>query len=99
MSRTQNWVDVLDKELDSVVLVKGNRLQVIVHPTQKQLRRRGKRNWSLAAEVSPAGQTNGEGVLSQELQEAVLAALAELTGGRRAKKKKAGRAARQDDGQ
>src|SRR5262245_44441771 len=88
MSRAQNWVDALDKDLDAVVLVKGNRLQVIVRPSQKQLRRRGKRNWSLAGEFGPSPATNGAGPLSPELREAVLDARGDLAGGGPKKKRR-----------
>ncbi len=94
MSRELNWTDLLNQELDYVVLRKGNRLQVLCRPTSKQLRRRGKRNWSLVAAVQANAKANGEGGPPHDLREAVLQALVELTSGehvtpKKPKKKKA----------
>ena len=79
MSRGLNWTDLLNQELDYVVLKKSNRLQVLYHPTGKQLRRRGKRNWSLVAAVQAGRNGNGEAGPPHELREAILQALAGLT--------------------
>jgi hypothetical protein len=82
MADAFNWADLLDKELAFVVLTKANRLQVLLHPTTKQLRRRGKANWTVVAArtVGEGGaeQTNGHPVVPAELREAVLHALREL---------------------
>jgi hypothetical protein len=87
-----NWADVLGKELGYAVLTKGKRLQVLVRPGQKQLRRRAKRHWSVIAvgEASPG--ENGHAAPPDTLYEEVRQALAGLAGGEakpsRADKKK-----------
>ena len=94
MARDLNWTDLLNKELDYVVLRKSNRLQVLCRPTSKQLRRRGKRHWSLVAAVQLDAKANGAGGPPHDLREAVLQALVDLTSGehvapKKGKKKKA----------
>jgi hypothetical protein len=97
MSRSLNWTDLLDQDLDYVVLRKNNRLQVLYRPDHKQLRRRGKRNWSLVAAIASTAKGNGDAALPHELREAVLQALLELTStetvpAKKAKKPKKARA-------
>jgi hypothetical protein len=79
MSRGLNWTDVLSQKADYVLLKKNNRLQILVRPDHKQLRRRGKRSWVLVAAIQTATESNGHGEPPDELREAVLQALVELT--------------------
>jgi hypothetical protein len=88
MSRVLNWTDVLNQEFDYVVLTKGNRLQVLVRPTRQQLRRRGKRNWSLVAALSKAQSNNGPEQSVDSLRDLVLQTLLELTANEPAPPKK-----------
>ena len=74
-----NGSDVPGKDLAYVVLRKGNRLQVIVRPTVKQLRDRGKRNWQVVA-AAPGGGAAGPVDPADALRAATLDALAELIG-------------------
>jgi hypothetical protein len=85
MSHTLEWVDVLGKELDHVVLTKGNCLQVIVRPTRKQLRRRGKRKWSVVMAVEAVEEHNGQVALRRALHRAVQQTLTAMAGGGRTK--------------
>src|SRR5688572_20493025 len=54
MPSSPKWADLIGKDLAYVVLRKGNRLQVILRPTGKQLRRRGRRAWALVAAADTA---------------------------------------------
>ena len=73
----RNWADLMGKALAYVVLRKGNRLQVVVGPTDKQLRRLGKRDWRVVAFGEATGRV-ADGV-TDEMREAVLTGLAALT--------------------
>ena len=84
MPRGRNWADVLDRDSAFVVLTKQNRLQVIVRPSRKQLRRRGKRGWEVAAAIDAVG---GSGPAPAALREAIAEVLEVLHGGREGKKK------------
>ena len=53
MSGKRNWADLMGKGLAYVVLRKGNRVQVLVGPTDKQLRRRGRRGWRVTSADGP----------------------------------------------
>jgi hypothetical protein len=94
MSRIVNWTDLFNEPVAYAVLRKRNRLQVLLQPSHKQLRRRGKRNWSLVAAV-PVSARNGNHTqdIPDDLRDAVLQALAELAvggrpkGGKKSKKK------------
>ena len=75
MPRNLNWPDSLSSALAYAVLTKQNRLQVLVHPTRQQLRRRGKRGWSLVAAV-PGDEGNNHGTdLPDEVRETILQTL------------------------
>jgi hypothetical protein len=91
MLQALNWADVLAKELDHVVLVKENRLQAIVRPSKKQLRRRGKRGWSVVTAIEAARENNGQVALPPALGEAVLQALTTLACGGRLEPGKPGK--------
>jgi hypothetical protein len=92
MAQSLDWSAVEDQEPTHVVITKGNRVQVLVHPTPKQLRQRAKRNWSLVAATGAGG--GGNGTLPRELRDAILGAVRKLARGGRARKTKTGRAAR-----
>jgi hypothetical protein len=92
MSQFQDWSVLRDQEPEHVVITKGNRVQVLVHPTPKQLRQRQKRNWSLVTATGVGKSTGGNGTLPRDLREAILGAVRELAAGKRARK--AGRTAR-----
>lgn len=79
MSRGLNWTDLLNQELDYVVLRKDNRLQILFRPGEKQLRRRGKRKWTLVAAVHAGKNGNGEAGVPHELRDAILQSLLDLT--------------------
>jgi hypothetical protein len=65
------FVDALAKEVRYAILTKEGRVQILVHPTSKQLRKRGKRGWHLYNAVE--GETTVSAVL-----EIVRQAIAEL---------------------
>jgi hypothetical protein len=46
-----NYVDALETEHLYAVLTKPGRIQILVHPTAKQLRKRGKKGWCLSSTV------------------------------------------------
>jgi hypothetical protein len=55
-----NFVDALSKEHRYAVLTKTGRIQILLRPTVKQLRKRGKRGWHLYGTVDSSdgdGQT------------------------------------------
>jgi hypothetical protein len=86
MSRNNNWADVLDQNLDYLVIRKANRLQVVVRPTTKQARRRGKRHWSLV-EAIPASGPDGAISLPDQLRDAIMQNLQEMASGHELGKK------------
>jgi hypothetical protein len=79
MKNTGSWVDVLGKEVAYVIVTKANRVQVLVHPNARQLRRRGKRNWSLVAAFHKSEE--GPTSLPAEVRDAVLETLETLAAG------------------
>jgi hypothetical protein len=81
MPKDPNWVDLLDRRPAFVVLSKDKRLQVLAGPTRKQLRRRGKRGWSIVTAVDSAD----GGPVPPDLRAAVLQALEALGGGKQGK--------------
>ena len=64
-----NFVDALEREHRYAVLVKEGRVQILVRPSAKQLRKRGKRGWQLFRTVED-GPDAGP-ILNQTVQEAV----------------------------
>jgi hypothetical protein len=58
-------VDALAGENRYAVLVKSGRVQILVRPTAKQLRKRGKRGWQLF------GTVDAEEILTQTIQGAI----------------------------
>jgi hypothetical protein len=66
-----NYVDALDRENGYAVLTKKGRVQVLIHPTAKQLRKRGKRGWQLFQTIDIAAAS--EPTLMEIIQEAIAA--------------------------
>jgi hypothetical protein len=65
-----NFVDVLATELQFAVLTKPGRVQILVQPTAKQLRKRGKRGWRLFGSVDH--HASSEQALDEILKEAII---------------------------
>jgi hypothetical protein len=73
-----NFCDSLGKRtLRYAVLSKENRIQVLVNPTPRQLRKRGKRQWHLVQAI------DAEGDASQTLQSVLEAVLHDMELGER----------------
>jgi hypothetical protein len=89
--KTNNFADVLATELKFAVLTKPGRIQILIEPTPKQLRKRGKRGWQLFDTVDQ--QMNSRQLLDEILKRALLA-MENANGatGRKAKKLKAAKA-------
>jgi hypothetical protein len=69
----ENFCDSLGKmSLRYVVLTKEDRVQILVNPTQKQLRKRGKRQWRLVQAI------DGEPDARKTLQEIVMAVVHDM---------------------
>jgi hypothetical protein len=49
-----NYVDALENEYLYAVLTKRGRIQILIQPTAKRLRKRGKRGWRLFSTVNNA---------------------------------------------
>jgi hypothetical protein len=64
-----NFADVLATELQFAVLTKPGRVQILVHPSAKQLRKRGKRGWRLFGSVDD--HLNSEKALDEIVKEAL----------------------------
>ena len=65
-----NFADVLATELQFAVLTKPGRIQILVHPTAKQLRKRGKRGWRLFGSVDD--DLNSGKALDEILKQAIV---------------------------
>ena len=70
----EEYVDVLAMELDYAVLTKDGRIQVLIKPSPKALRKRGRRGWHLF------GTVDGEEDAQQLLIAKVRHALDEMEG-------------------
>jgi len=68
--QTHNFADVLATELQFAVLTKPGRIQILVQPIAKQLRKRGKRGWRLFGSVDHS--LNSVQALDEILKEAIL---------------------------
>jgi hypothetical protein len=85
-----NFVDALTKDHRYAVLTKTGRIQILLRPTVKQLRKRGKRGWHLSGTVD-SGDGDGQALMDmiqrafQELEDAGEAA---VNGTRKAKSPK-----------
>ena len=51
ISKIKNFADALATDLQFAVLTKPGRVQILVKPSAKELRRRGKRGWRLFGTV------------------------------------------------
>jgi hypothetical protein len=89
--KTNNFADALATELQFAVLTKPGRIQILVEPTPKQLRKRGKRGWQLFGTVDQ--QSDSRQLLDEILQKALFAAEnADGATGRKQKRLKAAKA-------
>jgi hypothetical protein len=83
-----NFTDALAMDVRYALLTKSGRIQVLVKPTAKQLRKRGKRGWHLFRTIE--SQADAPRLLEEIIQQAV----AEVESGDSSingKKKKSGR--------
>lgn len=78
-----NFVDALAMEVRYAVLTKAGRVQVLVKPTPKELRKRGRRRWHLFGTVD--GTVDARPMLLEKVQQA----LAEMEGAAPAEEKPA----------
>jgi hypothetical protein len=65
-----NYVDALENEHVYAVLSKQGRIQILVQPTVKQLRKRGKRGWRLFSTVDN-GLPDAGSILTETIQRAI----------------------------
>jgi hypothetical protein len=65
-----NYVDALENEHLYAVLTKQGRIQILVEPTVKQLRKRGKRGWRLFSTVDN-GLPDAGSILTETIQRAI----------------------------
>jgi hypothetical protein len=68
--RSNNFTDALATEMAFAVLTKTGRIQVLIKPTAKQLRKRGKRGWQLFGVVDD--QSDARKILDDTLRRAIL---------------------------
>src|SRR5438270_8180356 len=67
--KTKNFADALATEMHFAVLTKIGRVQILVKPTAKDLRKRGKRGWQLCGTVDY--QTDAVAVLDELIKKAI----------------------------
>jgi hypothetical protein len=65
----KNFADVLAMDIRYAVLIKKGRIQILVRPTAKELRKRGKRGWHLFAAVD--SQVDAEHLLREAFESAL----------------------------
>lgn len=65
----ENFVDVLAMEIHYAVLTKGGRIQVLVKPSPKELRKRGRRGWHLFGTVD--SDVDAHQLLVEKVQQAL----------------------------
>lgn len=68
--RGNNFADALATEMAFAVLTKTGRIQVLIKPTAKQLRKRGKRGWQLFGVVDD--QSDARKTLDNTLRRAIV---------------------------
>jgi hypothetical protein len=68
-STKNNFVDALAMDVRYAVLTKGNRVQLMVQPKPKELRKRGRRGWHLFGTVN--SQADARQVLDQTVNSAI----------------------------
>ncbi len=66
---TNNFTDALATEMQFAVLTKTGRIQILVRPTAKQLRKRGTRGWHLFGTVDV--QADARQILDETLKRAI----------------------------
>lgn len=67
--KSNNFADALATDMQFAVLTKTGRIQILVRPTAKQLRKRGKRGWQLFGAVD--NQTDARQILDDTLKRAI----------------------------
>jgi hypothetical protein len=67
--KTNNFADALATDMQFAVLTKTGRIQILVQPTAKQLRKRGKRGWRLFGTVTD--RTNAGPILDDIVRQAI----------------------------
>ena len=65
-----NFVDALAMEMAYALLTKGSRIQILIQPSPKQLRKRGQRGWHLHSTLE--NQPNARQELYDVLQSVLL---------------------------
>jgi hypothetical protein len=70
--KSNTFTDALAKKLQFAVLTKTGRIQILVKPKPKQLRKRGKRGWHLFGTVDQP--TDSRRLLDEIVQKALSAA-------------------------
>lgn len=65
----KNFADVLAMDIRYALLTKKGRIQILVRPTAKEMRKRGKRGWHLFAAVD--SQADAEHLLMEAFQNAL----------------------------
>jgi hypothetical protein len=73
-----NFADVLAMKVRYAVLTKKGRIEVLVKPSSKQLRKRGKKGWHLYRTVESHSHSNSDA--AHLLEESFRGALAEIEG-------------------
>jgi hypothetical protein len=68
-STKNNFVDALAMEVRYAVLTKGSRIQLLIQPSPKELRKRGRRGWHLFGTVN--SQVDARQVLDETLHSAI----------------------------
>jgi hypothetical protein len=67
--KNKNFADALATALQFAVLTKTGRVQILVKPSAKELRKRGKRGWKLFGTVDEQNETAA--VLDEIVQQAI----------------------------
>jgi len=67
--KKHNYVDALATAMRYAVLTKESRIQILIRPTAKQLRKRGKRGWQLFATMGK--DRNAQQVLEETVKQAL----------------------------
>jgi hypothetical protein len=65
-----SYVDALENDHLYAVLTKQGRIQILIQPTAKQLRKRGKRGWHLFSTVDN-GLPDAGSILTETVQRAI----------------------------
>jgi hypothetical protein len=68
-SKSKNFADVLATKLQFAILTKTGRVQILVKPSAKELRKRGKRGWRLFGTIDDQNETAA--VLDEIVQQAI----------------------------